>query len=434
MDSTNTKVALGSRAQRRHALSPEGKNRIIQVVGIAVLVVVLFGIGILAGTYSFLGAIYDPPVSGGQGVVIAPGERITVLFLGIDRGVNDGGPRSGVARSDTLILVSFDPDTMETGVLHLPRDTRVAIPGRSGFDKLGHAHAYGGPLLAMETVSQFLDVPVHYYVRADFTGFVEAVNILGGVEIEVDRDMVYEDPYQDLSINIRAGQQTLDGEQALHFVRYREYPNADIGRIQAQQTFIRAFIEKFYRLNMLWRIPSLVGSVANHLSTDIDPNTMLRLANKAIRMDDLDKVTFAVLPGAARDVVEAGRTLNYWVADPIETSNLADRLVRGIDREANAQVRIRLQDGASSPARVAVVADHLRTLGYMVIEDGNAQRQDYEQTHIFGHDPDEKTLLRLTRALGHLNDHGNVKLMEPDDEEDGFAFTIIVGSDIHASL
>ena len=421
--------ALGSRRRRRK--NPTGKNRIIQLAGMALLVVVLFGIGIIAGTYSFLGAIYDPPVSGGQGVVIAPGERITVLFLGIDEGVNG---RSGVARSDTVILVSFDPDTLETGVLHLPRDTRVPIPGRSGFDKLGHAHAYGGPLLAMETVSQFLDIPVHYYVRADFKGFVEAVNILGGVEIDVERNMVYEDPYQDLYINIKSGPQTLDGEQALSFVRYREYPDADIGRIRAQQQFIRAFVDKFYSLNMLWRIPSLAQSVVKHVSTDIDPNTILSLAGKAVQLENRDKIAFGMLPGVPGNIVEAGQTVSYWVAHPGETDELVDLLVRGIDREANAQVRIQLKDGAASPATVGAVASHLRGLGYMVIEDGEADRQDHVRTQVQAYNPDERTLLRVTRALGHLNDNGNVELMDADSDEIGdFDFTIIVGSDVSIS-
>ncbi|MEW6524696.1 MAG: LCP family protein [Bacillota bacterium] len=397
-----------------------------RIAAATILAVALFVGGVMYGAYAFFKGTFQP-APGTEGVVIEPGERINVLFLGVDGGVNGNGPKSDGARADTIVLVSFDTETKEVAALHLPRDTRVQIPGRTGFEKLGHAHAYGGPLLAMETVAQFLGVKVHYYVRVDFAGFIKAVDILGGIELTVEKDLFYEDPLQDLYIDIKAGKQTMDGETALNFVRYRGYPDADIGRIRAQQAFVRAFVNKFYELDILWRIPNLVQSIVPYLNTSMDVSTLLQLAGQALQVKK-ERIAMEMLPGTPRDMTEGGRVISFWVADPVRTQRVVDLLIRGIDYDANRRTRVEVLSGTTSSEAVELLVAHLNKLGYIVIRTGQADRQTYQTTQLISYTKDDLALRRMTRVVSQVAPKPRLIRRQPPEEYVDFA--IIVGADV----
>jgi LCP family protein required for cell wall assembly len=416
--STWDNTALVRRRRARHR-RPGWSGLAIAVV----LTLALMAGGAVYGAYVIFQRAFPATLSGIAG---EPGERINVLFIGVDGGINGGAPGSNTARADVTVLVSFDPMTGEAAALQLPRDTRVLIPRRTGFSKLGHAHAYGGPLLAVETVAGFLDVKVHYYVRVDFAAFIRAVDILGGVEITVPRDMYYVDPAQDLYIDIKAGRQVMDGETALDFVRYRSYPNGDIGRIQAQQTLARAFVSKFYELDILWRLPSLAQAILPYLETNMDASTMLQLARQALHVRE-EGIAMELLPGSPRDVTEGGRVTSYWVADPVRTRRLVDLLIRGIDYDANGRVRVEVLNGSGSERDVARVVAHLRRLGYTVVRTGMADRQTHERTQLISYSTDRLTVGRMTRAVSELAGQPRVITRRPPAEP--VDFTIVVGAD-----
>jgi len=150
--------------------------------------------------------------------------RINVLLLGSD-------DLDNIGRSDTIMVLSLNPRLKHVAVLSIPRDSRVEVPGH-GLDKINSAYAYGGVELAQKTVEQFLGVHIDYYAQVDFNAFVEAVDELGGVDIDVPdpfgtgKGMVKHTYYE--SINLKPGYQHLDGKQALQFARYRD--DSDIER------------------------------------------------------------------------------------------------------------------------------------------------------------------------------------------------------------
>jgi len=193
--------------------------RRLGLILLVAVVAVIFYLG--SSVWILLSGIQEEPGEDPIGERIAqvpeprPNERINVLFLGVDAPQVWNG-RPVPRRSDTIMLASIDPLTHKVGVLSIPRDTRVhidALPpykNEESMEKVNAAHAHGGPKFAMQTVSEFLDVPVHYYVRLDFEGFVKIVNTLGGVEVNVQQDMDYDDPTQPLtSIHIKTGLRTL---------------------------------------------------------------------------------------------------------------------------------------------------------------------------------------------------------------------------------
>lgn len=241
-------------------------------------------------------------------------DRLNFLLMGTDA-------REGekVARTDTMIFVSVDKETNRISMLSIPRDTRVNIPGR-GMDKINAAYVYGGPQLAVKTVSNLLGVPIDYYVLARFEGFKDIVDALGGVDFEVQQDMYY--PAE--SINLKKGMQRLDGDKALQFVRYRNYPNGDIERAEQQQRFLKALIEETLQPGNVIRLPKLVYSVNKNVDTNLGLTQMIKLAKAARGLNGTDIVT-QTLPGRFMDI----NGISYWHVEPANAKKAVALLLQG---------------------------------------------------------------------------------------------------------
>jgi LCP family protein required for cell wall assembly len=374
---------------REGEVSPKKGNRILNIKRAALVLGILllfFAAGIAAGVWIFLSSIHTPTPGSEADRGQAVADRVNILVMGLDAGVN--GPRNAslayTSRTDTMMVVSLDPEFKTAGILSIPRDTRVRIPGRSGYDKIAHAHAYGGPKLAMETVQSLIGEKVPYYVRVDFQGFVKIIDMIGGVEMNIEHDMDYDDPYQDLHIHIKAGKQVLNGEKSLQFVRYRQYPAGDIDRVKAQQRFISAVMKSFFEMNTLWKLPNIAREAAQFIDTNIDPAKVLALANLA-RQVEREDVRMEIVPGQPADITEAtGASVSYWVADQQQLKKCVDLLIRGIDREANSKVRVEVLNGTDVPGLADKVARLLRDQGYLVIRVGNAENPNKGPTQVLG--------------------------------------------------
>ena len=313
--------------------------------------------------------------------------RINILILGIDTGVNGSlkNPQADITgtRSDVVILASFDPETKEVGLLSIPRDTRVYIPEVVfDYEKVAHAHAYGGPELAVKTVSSFLGVDIHHYVRVDFEAFKKAIDLLGGVDVDVPQNMDYDDPYQNLHIHLKKGMQHLNGEQALGLVRYRYgYEDGDIGRIKTQELFLKALIKKAASLSGVLKLPELVRTLSPYVKTDLSTQDILNLANMAMGVKPED-VRMGIVPGRPQDISDGRETLSYWVADRAATEEMVDDLIRGVSREKNALVKVAVQNGNGVAGAADALAAALRAEGFNVVSVGNASKQDYAETRV----------------------------------------------------
>ena len=245
--------------------------------------------------------------------------RVNILLLGIDDGDNEfpDAPK----RTDTMMVASIDPDKKEVALLSIPRDTRDALPGYKGLDKINHAYAYGGVALAKQTVANLLQVPIHYHVTIDWHAFIQVVDILGGVDIYVDNDMEYEDPYANLKISLKKGYQHLDGAQAGQYVRFRSDEMADIGRIQRQQRFMKAMLDNTMQVGTVFKLPSLMSTLDRYVNTDMSVLTMVKTAN-SLKSFGNNSLHGNMLPGEPEMI----GGVSYWVINPKETREMLDRL------------------------------------------------------------------------------------------------------------
>ncbi len=244
-----------------------------------------------------------------------PTEPVTLLLFGIDSGEWVGGTyREGTGRADTIVLIQADPETKTAALLSIPRDTLVEIPGRPGDDKINHAYAFGKVSLLMETVEQFTGITVDHYCGLNYRAFKDIVDLLGGVEFEVDRVITCR------GLRLEPGRQLLDGDAAFALVSFRHEPMGDIGRVLRQQRFIKAvassarqssFDQLFYTMLLAW----------DNLDTDIDAAGALALNRKLSGISEQD-ITTALVPGWFYN----RQGISYWKPNPTETEQLIKEL------------------------------------------------------------------------------------------------------------
>ncbi|NCO23897.1 MAG: hypothetical protein COZ07_09070 [Candidatus Infernicultor aquiphilus] len=242
--------------------------------------------------------------------------RINMLIVGCDEIENQG-------RADTIVLLSISPKTKNVLILSIPRDIRVEIPER-GMDKINHAYAFGGKGLISKTVSSFLDIPINFYVIVDFIKFVNIIDELGGVEINIEKEMHYIDKAGGLNINLYPGKQILDGEKALQYIRFRHDNLGDLGRIKRQQKLVEALINKMMNLGSVTKITQILEGLKTYLETDLKLQDAVALANlfKGVSQDK-----FIIETVQGNPVYING--ISYLEPDTIEVQKKVKSLIYG---------------------------------------------------------------------------------------------------------
>ncbi|CUH95744.1 hypothetical protein P22_1824 [Propionispora sp. 2/2-37] len=271
----------------------------------AVLAMLLIMLTVAAASYVWFisGGDFEKATKRVGSTLIGTG-KVNILVMGVDE-------RSGdVGRSDTLFVITVDKDTKAVSMLSVPRDTRVKIPGH-GYDKINHAYAEGGHKLSMKAVEELLDIPIDYYVLVNFSGFVNIVDALGGIDINVEKRMYYEDPYDDkgLVINLRPGLQHMDGKTAIQYVRYRD-EEGDIGRVKRQQKFVKALMDEAASPAVITKVPALISELSSAIKTDMSVNEMLNLA-KLLNDASKQGLHATMVPGRPAYIDD----VSYWIPD-----------------------------------------------------------------------------------------------------------------------
>lgn len=239
--------------------------------------------------------------------LMAAQNKMNIMVLGVDERSDD------VGRSDTLFVVTVDTNTKEVAMLSIPRDTRVKIPGH-GYDKINHAYAEGGHTLSQKAVEGLLGIPIDHYILIDFTSFHKIVDAIGGVDIDVEKRMYYEDPYDGKSglvIDLKPGLQHLDGNTAIQYVRYRD-EEGDIGRVQRQQKFIKALMKEVASPSVITRIPAIIQQVSSAVKTDMSTTEMLSMA-KILNDAYKNGLKTDMVPGKPAFISD----VSYWLPDVV---------------------------------------------------------------------------------------------------------------------
>lgn len=291
--------------------------------------------------------------------------RLNILIVGCDEIENHG-------RADTIVLLSISPKTKDALILSIPRDTRVEIPGR-GMDKINHAYAFGGESLLTKTVSSFLDVPIHFYAVADFNGFVYIIDELGGVEIDVEKEMHYVDKAGGVEINLHPGKQILNGEKALQYIRFRYDKLGDLGRIKRQQKLALAVIKKMINFDSMIKIPQISEGMKDYIETNIEARDTVALAN-LFRGVNQEKFRIETVQG--EPVYIEG--ISYLEPNVEEVQQRVKSLIYG----KNSGMKVEVLNGNAMTGIAHKIANDLELQGFEIVNLGNADNFNYEKTKI----------------------------------------------------
>ncbi|MGA0199223.1 MAG: LCP family protein, partial [Prochlorotrichaceae cyanobacterium] len=213
--------------------------------------------------------------------------------------------------TDVMLLLRFDPLQEDLKVLSIPRDTRTFVPNL-GMTKINAANVQGGPPLTAQVVSELLgDVGIDRYAILNVQGVEKLIDALGGVDLYVPKDMYYQDDSQHLYINLKAGQQRLNGNQALQFLRFRHDSYGDIGRIQRQQLLLRALQEQALNPRTIAKLPDITKVIRSYVDTNLSMDELLALLGFASKTER-GNVDMLMLPG---DFSTAEYDASYWLPD-----------------------------------------------------------------------------------------------------------------------
>lgn len=243
-------------------------------------------------------------------------DEILFLLMGIDG--NDVTKSKG-NRTDTMILAKANLKDGSIDLLSIPRDTRVFVKGKE--DKINHAHAFGGAELSIRTVREFLNIDLEYYVKVDYQVVRGVVDAIDGVEIDVPIRMRYRDPYAKppLNIDLQPGLQRLYGKEAHDFLRFRSYPDGDLGRVKAQQYFIKETVKQTLTAKNIFKIPKLVEEYYNNVETNIPLTTILRGATSANKID-MENMNTLMIPGEPKTI----SGVSYYIYDEVGTKEMVE--------------------------------------------------------------------------------------------------------------
>jgi LCP family protein required for cell wall assembly len=287
----------------RH-LTTVRKALLASVVCILVIVVCFAGYSVIS-LYSSLRSIN--PNAGTTKSSLNLRERVNILVMGVDsRAKDDPG------RSDSIMLIGLDPVSRTMSIMSIPRDSRVNIPGH-GYDKINAASnpdyfSDGGVELLEKTVEAMVPgIKINYYAKADFQGFEQVVDALGGVTIDVEKAMYYK--AEDTLINLKPGLQHMDGKTALEYARFRHdaigdfgsWGGQEYGRVVRQKALLKAIVAQTTSIRNVWKLPPVIRAVEGAVVTDLLPNDMLRIALTFKSTTDKD-VTTVAFPGVPRNV------------------------------------------------------------------------------------------------------------------------------------
>lgn len=249
-------------------------------------------------------------------------EPFTILLMGIDS-TDDVLTKNAVANGDSLILITFNPKTLNATMLSIPRDSYVPIacwPGQRE-NKITHAAAYGTDCM-INTIENFFDVNIDYYAKINFKGLVNLVNAMGGIDVEVPQDLCTDNSNREEIICIKEGYQHLDGEGALVLSRNRkQLVNGDFGRGQNQQLVIQAMLQKVKTINSVNQFTSIFNTISNSLDTNLTTKQILSfysiakdIVKTGLSSDDANivSITQLYLQGQSAMIYDSGMRMELY--------------------------------------------------------------------------------------------------------------------------
>ncbi len=401
---------------KRKLRKKEKRSTIIKRAILALILTVLILVT-LSGIYlfSFISSLNNSDVI--AGVKPRANETVNILLLGMDIGDSENISNTSARRTDTMILLNYNPRTDNIKVVSIPRDTLIEVENAHDGEgnyipywKINAAYALGGEEEVIEQVEGLLDITVNYLIEIDYAAFRNLIDAVGGVEMFIERDMYYDDDAQDLHINFNKGETVLlDGQKAEEFFRWRKnndgtgLADGDLGRIKNQQKFISALIEKCTNPMIVTQIPDILKAIKENVITNMPGTEMIKyglkmISNSGTSMNTLQGYNERIY---GQDFLVADSSYNRSIIESLKITSEADNS----EEKKNSSI---------------MVLTELEKLGYATISTGNYEKS--KESSILSNNKDLRKLLSEDTGIKNLSKN-------KESEYQDYDAVIIIGED-----
>ncbi len=246
-------------------------------------------------------------------------QTLNVLLLGVDDTARDGY----YAQADSAVLFIVDTDEETAAMISIPSDTRIPLAGKAEAVSLRDIYQQGGTPLALRMVEGYLGITIPYYATIDHAVFTQVIDKLGGIDLYVEKNMAYTDSYDGFTIDLKKGYQTLDGEKAQQYIRYRDPDLGEFGRMKRQQRLVKAIIDQHATFGTIFDVPSILSVLDEQSDTNLTFYPLLRIASVLSEYQP-DMMLGEVLPGQG----QADAQGTYWAVDPVKVDAMFRRIFK----------------------------------------------------------------------------------------------------------
>lgn len=350
-------------------------------------------------------------------------DPVNIFIVGVDIGDPKLKGTNVPKRTDTMMVMHYEPKEKKAHIVSVPRDTKVEINGKT--QKINNAHAIGGMKGAIDSVQDLLGIDINYYVKLDYEGFRKVIDAIGGVDMPINYNMNYDDPKQNLSIHFQKGTVAhLDGKKAEEFFRWRKnndrtgLAEGDIGRIKNQHIFIEKVIEKVKSPSIVFKLKDILDIASKYITTNMSPTEIISYGMSVTKVDS-SNIKMSTIAGEGKYIGET----SYFIYDEEKSADLLSEL-RGskpmsIDRSA---LKIKILNTTKKNGLASNYAEYLKKRGYSNIETGNAKRA--VDSKIIFNKSFEDNVVRNIKSDFKIN-----KVEQGSSSEGNYDITVILGED-----
>ncbi len=418
---------MGNDIKKKKKTSKRRKSRSLKIIIILFSFIILLGI---LGYFYLLGFTNNSKL--GEGKIntkkAEAGEPVNILVMGVDIGDPGSKEASDPKRTDTMIVVNYNPKTKNINMVSVPRDTRVTMNGKK--IKINSAHAINGVNGSIAAVENLLGIEINNYAKIDYEGFRKVIDAIGGVEMDITRNMNYDDPSQNLHIHFQKGTTVhLDGKKAEEFFRWRKnnngtgFADGDLGRIENQHKFISKVVEKVKSPSIIPKIPNILSTIPDYVETDMSPEEIIKYGY-AVTKGDKSSINMITLQGEAKYI----GNVSYFIYDREKNRDIVYTLKAGGTSQKDnnteidkSEIKIKVLNGTKVNGLAADCERKLKEMGYSNIVTGNGERRDF-------------TKVRLKKdssiSTGEIENYLNIPNIEKNIQSDeNFDIIILLGKD-----
>lgn len=368
------KKKLGSGKYKKSNDSTSIREKL--VLGSISLILTFIIVSMVAGIFALI-KISDKSMPVASNV--SSDEPVNILLLGMDIGDPNQPNNQSIKRTDTIMVLNYNPKNKKMQIVSIPRDTLINVNGRNV--KINAAFAIGGYSKIKQEAENLLNVNINYIVKIDYNAFRELIDSIGGVKMKIERNMIYDDEGQNLHINFKAGETVkLNGQKAEEFFRWRKnndgsgFANGDLDRIENQQKFISKVVDKCTNPLILIRVPKIITALGNNVETNMPVTKILSYGLKFIRLSN-DKLTMTIAAGIPKTI----NGESFLVFDKSSNKELITSLSssgESLVDTSKDNIRIKILNSTKISGLAAGLMEELNGLGYTKIDTGNIEGID----------------------------------------------------------